>query len=445
MLLRLATPGDRPAGCTHRRRGRAVTNWRPLVSGTARQRTLQTVDAIAESVTSRSPGERALSLAGGQAGLAVLYAWLARARGDARAAELARDHLDEAIEGLAHEVMGSSFWSGFTGIAWAADVVGCLLDGPGEDGGAAVDDAVARVLSRRPVGPVSHDLVAGLTGLGVYALQRRRRPVAAECVHRIVERLTDIARQDDDGVFWWTDPAHIWEASERERYPSGRADLGVAHGVPGVIALLGALCGAGVERATVRPLLEGAVRWLLAQAVETASGPTFPIWVAPGFEPVPARTAWCYGDPGVAAALWTAAQGAGEPEWAREAVALACRAAERPVPETGVVDASVCHGTAGLAHVYNRLYQASGEPQLARAAIDWLERTLDWCDLARSSGGQWVTGTPDLRAGPWTGIGVVGGAAGIALVLLAAATPVEPSWDQVFLLSAPRDSEVRIT
>jgi lantibiotic modifying enzyme len=123
-------------------------------------------------------------------------------------------------------------------------------------------------------------------------------------------------------------------------------------------------------------------------------------------------------------------------------VALACRAAERPEAETKVVDAGFCHGTAGLAHLYNRMYQATGEPRLGRAAVHWLERTLEWCRLAEDGGGWWVAGSADPRQGPWTGIDLVHGAAGIALVLLAAATPVEPVWDRMFLLSAPRGPEV---
>jgi hypothetical protein len=38
----------------------------------------------------------------------------------------------------------------------------------------------------------------------------------------------------------------------------------------------------------------------------------------------------------------------------------------------------------------------------------------------------------------WTGIELVEGAAGVALVLLAAATSVQPTWDRMFLVSAPQ-------
>jgi class I lanthipeptide synthase len=421
----------------------AAKCWRPILSGTTAEQALQAVDAIAESITSitASPGERDPSLGRGQAGLALLYTWLARTGRMPLADLLARQCLDQAIEALSTQAMNASFYGGFTGVAWAADLVDRLLDPDAEDRGEAVDDALLRLLSRDERWSASYDLIVGLTGLGVYALQRYPRPVTTECLRQVVERLQECARRDEHGLYWWTPPAEILDEESRKQYSSGRVDLGVAHGVAGAVALLGGICGAGVEQATVRPLLEGAVSWLLAHSVPTAAGPTFPVWVAPAFQPSPARCAWCYGDPGIAAALMLAARGAGDAGWEQTAVALACRAAERPALETGVVNANFCHGAAGLAHVYNRMYQATGEPTLGRAALYWLERTLGFYRLAKDAGGSWVQGNWDpgrRERWTWTGIELVEGAAGVALVLLAAATSVEPTWDRMFLVSAPR-------
>jgi lantibiotic biosynthesis protein len=415
------------------------SSWRPILSGTAAQQALQAVDAIAESITAL-PGERGPSLAGGQAGLALLYTWLARTRRAPQADVLAWQYLGQASETVATQAMNASLWGGFTGVAWAADLAGRLLNPDAEDRGEAVDDALLRLLSRANPWSAPYDLVVGLTGLGVYAQQRYPHPLAIGCLRLVVERLHECAQHDEHGLYWWTPPAEIHQES-REQYPSGRADLGVAHGVAGVIALLGGICGAGVEQAAARPLLEGAVRWLLAHSMPTEAGPTFPLWVAPGFHPWPARCAWCYGDPGIAAALLMAARGAGDAGWEQAAVALACRAAERPASQTGVVNAGFCHGAAGLAHLYNRMYQATAEPKLGRAAVYWLERTLGFYRLARDNGGSWVQGSWDpaqRERWTWTGIDLVDGAAGIALVLLAAATSVEPTWDRMFLVSAPR-------
>jgi lantibiotic modifying enzyme len=431
--VRIAKPGD----------ASAADGWRPILSGTTAEDALQAVDAIAESITSiiASPAQLGPSLGRGDAGLALLYTWLARAGRMPQADVLARQCLDRAIEAVSTQAMNASLYGGFAGVAWAAELVDRLLDPDAEDRGEAVDDALLRLLSRPDQWSAPYDLVVGLTGLGVYALQRCPRPVAAECLRRVVERLHERAQRDEHGLYWWTPPAEILDEESRTQYSSGRADLGVAHGVAGAVALLGGICGAGVEQATARPLLEGAVSWLLAHSVQTQAGPTFPVWVAPAIQPWPARSAWCYGDPGIAAALLLAARGAGDASWEQTAVALACRAAQRPAPETGVVNANFCHGAAGLAHLYNRMYQATGEPKLGRAAVYWLERTLGFYRLAREAGGTWVQGNWDpaqRELWTWTGIELVEGAAGVALVLLAAATSVEPTWDRMFLVSAPR-------
>ena len=420
--------------------------WRPILSGTTAQQALQAVDAIAESIPSIAslPGQRDPSLASGQAGLALLYTWLAQTRRMPQADVLAWQYLDRASEAVSTQTMDSSLYGGFPGVAWAAELVDRLIDPDPEDRNEAVDEVLLRLLSRANLWPAPHDLVVAVTGLGVYALQRFPRPSAIECLRRVVERLQEHAQRDEHGIYWWTPPAGILHPDSRKQYPAGRTDLGLAHGAAGAVALLGGICGAGVEPETVRPLLEGAVSWLLAQSVATGAGATFPIWLAPDFPPSPARCAWCYGDPGIAAALLLAARGIGAAGWEETAVALACRAAERPLERTGVRDAGFCHGTAGLAHIYNRMYQATGEPQLGRAAGYWLERTLDFYRLARGNGASWVQGSRDpAEEAPWTGIGLLEGAAGVALVLLAAATPVEPFWDRMFLVSASDASSRR--
>jgi hypothetical protein len=82
----------------------------------------------------------------------------------------------------------------------------------------------------------------------------------------------------------------------------------------------------------------------------------------------------------------------------------------------------------------------TGAEKLRRAAVYWIERTLDFYRLARTNGTGWVHGSWE-PAQPtqwtWTGIELVEGAAGVALVLLAAATSIEPTWDRMFLVSGP--------
>lgn len=206
----------------------------------------------------------------------------------------------------------------------------------------------------------------------------------------------------------------------------------MAHGVPGPIALLGAACAAGVAVDTARPLLEAAVRWLLRTGLEGPDGP--PVvrsWWLPGAEPHPARTAWCYGAPGVAATLLMAACAAGEPAWEDAAVRLARGAATWRVDDSGVVDAGLCHGAAGLGLVFMRLHQATGEAELRDAARYWFEHALS---LRRPGTGVAGFSTENLD-GYVADPGLLTGTSGIALALHAAATDREPTWDRALLLS----------
>src|SRR5262249_10430548 len=152
--------------------------------------------------------------------------------------------------------------------------------------------------------------------------------------------------------------------------PEGYDNLGLAHGVPGVVALLAGTVAAGVEVRRASALLEGAVRWVLAH--DAPGG--FPTWVGPGIAPQGSRVAWCYGDPGVAAALSLAARVAGEPAWDRAARAVARRAAARPFAESGIVDTGLCHGAAGVAHVLARIARAYGDETLADTARELFAR-----------------------------------------------------------------------
>jgi hypothetical protein len=157
----------------------------------------------------------------------------------------------------------------------------------------------------------------------------------------------------------------------------------------------------------------------------------------PGVEATPSRLAWCYGDLGMAATLLVAARGAGEPAWESTAVELALAAAERPVELARVFDAGLCHGAGGVAHLFNRIHQATGEERLGEAARFWYERTLELRQPGLGVGGfrAWsadVAGVQDWRDDP----GLLEGATGVALALLAAVSAVEPEWDRALLVSA---------
>lgn len=439
-------------------------HWRPLLEGDLADEAWKTVNDIAEALESwasgEAPGRRqsdpGFAIGGGTAGQALFHGYLAEAGvGEAeRHAERADQLLDQAIDSLATVPMRPALYAGFTGVAWAAEHLGRLLGGGeeeeqeageaddvdegDEDMNAEIDHALLTALERGSwVG--DYDLISGLAGFGVYAVERIPRPLAVRCLEAIVDRLDETAEKNGQEVTWFT-PPDVLPSISREQAPNGYYNLGVAHGVPGVIALLADACRLGIRKERARPLLEGAVRWLVPQHLGEQRGACYPSWIDPGLEPRPSRLAWCYGDPGIAATLLYAARALGMEEWERSALAIAAHAAEAKPEDAGVRDAGLCHGAFGLAHLYNRIHQATRGELFADAARQWYRLGLE---MRKPEGGvagfsAWVPSAQDPQSLGWEpDPGFLTGVSGIGLALLAAVTPVEPEWDRLLLVAIP--------
>lgn len=407
--------------------------WRPVLEGAMRRRALASVNEIAAALSTLSRRESLdASLAGGHAGLAVACAYLATAGFGGR--RKAAKHLERAAQIISAENPGPSLHGGDTGVAWASAHLAKQFPGSAsKDVNAAVVSVLPEQLARASWRG-GYDLIDGLVGFGVYALECLPEPSAVKCIRRVVDRLEECAVRRPDGIAFPTPPTH----PARVRRSEIIYDLGVAHGVGGVVAFLGGVCASGVARAKASTLLEGAVCWLLSQKMRDVRRGCFPYFVGPRVRRKRARLAWCYGDAGLAAALLVAARGAGESAWEREALKIARVAAERGAERSGVVDATLCHGAAGLGHVFNRIFQATGEDWSRRASSFWFARALGMRRPGEGVGG-FLSFQRDERGEPHmvADAGLLEGAAGIALALLAASTANEPSWDRTLLLSLP--------
>jgi lantibiotic modifying enzyme len=417
--------------------------WRPLLEGDLADQALEAVLAIAEDIPGRDgwvhpkvtgPHEASwrASLASGTAGQALFYSYLALHTQEERWADLALELLDQAGDAVASQPMSESLYSGFPGIAWTGDHLrDRLFEGDLEEN-RDVDEALLSAFEH-PGWPLEYDLINGLVGLGIYALEGLPRPTARTCLERIVARLGERALDELEGAAWFSPPEMLPEHQRLEQ-PEGLYNLGVSHGMGGVVALLGAASRAGIAGA--RPLLDRAMAWLLARRQPADRDFCFPHFHVPGTESRGSRVAWCYGDPGMAAALLVAGRGAGEPAWERIALDVARSAAARSEESARVQDAGLCHGASGVAHLFHRIHCMTGDPALADAARAWYERTLRYRIPGLGFGGfrAWASGgenVSDWRDDP----GFLEGSAGIGLALLAAISPLDPGWDRIFLES----------
>jgi lantibiotic modifying enzyme len=449
--------------------------WTPVLEGRLAQEARTAVEAIAaalrvgdiddiqesavrvsmESVMERPVLSKDLhgpkaSLASGAAGLALFWAYLAEATQCHADAERAAACLDAAIDTVANYPTSESLYGGYTGIAFAVEHLNHRFFGDERDGDAdaieqgddecgineTIDYAVYQVLQKASELD-NFDLISGSVGHGVYGLERLPHPSALTCLKAVVEQLQRRAVQSSPGLKTWYTPPELLPPWQREFAPIGYYNLGLAHGVPGVIALLGHIVAADTVP-EARPLLEEAVDWLLRQKLPSSADSTFSTCIIEGREPYPSRSAWCYGDPGVAIALLTAARGAQNAMWECQAIDMAKKCTRRAPQHTGVQDAALCHGAAGLGHIFNRFYQATHDIEFADAARFWLQRALDMHQRDRGFGGFGVNVFErDGQEQSVDNAGFLMGASGIGLALLAAIGSTEPTWDRVLLTAVP--------
>jgi hypothetical protein len=408
--------------------------WQPLLTGNSAALAREAVSVILDELAGPKGPQPAAYLDPAGPGPALLFSYLAACSPDDPHLPAVGPHLEAALRNTPEGPLHACLYGGLAGLGWGAIHVQAALHVDSEEIAEEIDDTLAEYLDRSSWTD-AYDLISGLVGLGVYALERLPCPSAKTCLELILSRLTETAERRPEGLTWWSHPNWIGEWS-RARCPHGYYNLGVAHGVPGVIGLLGGVIAADVDVSRARPLLEGAVDWLLSQDPPDELG--YPFWLEArsGTPHRPSRVAWCYGDAGIAAALLSAARAAGEATWEGAARRIARRAARRPPQDCGIADACLCHGAAGLGHLFNRLYQATDEPELGEAARFWFEQTF-----ALRQPGKAVAGFPSWEVVPggektWVAsAGFLNGAAGVGLALLAAVAPVEPTWDRILLVS----------
>lgn len=340
---------------------------------------------------------------------------------------------DEAGQALAAAIAAIAQRSApglYSGAARVAFAVGHLS--AGDDADLACEMIEASLLRYLEQPTETYDLISGVVGIAVPVLQRiadgRPSPSSEPITRSILGHLERLSRPQPTGVAWHT-PAALLPEWQRELAPDGYINLGLAHGVPGVVAILARYIAAGVEVARARRLLDGAVAYLLSVA-DPREGGRYQAWL-PSKGSMP-RVAWCYGDLGVAVALMAAASATDRDDWRKSALELAHGMAARSFESSQVIDAGLCHGAAGVAHLFNRMAQATGDTVLARAADTWFDHTIA---IRRSDP---VAGYP--RAMPVDGainwepaVDLLTGATGIALALHAAISPIEPAWDQLLL------------
>ena len=183
------------------------------------------------------------------------------------------------------------------------------------------------------------DPLHGGLGIGWYLFERREISEVKRALEHAVEILESLAVEEPNGLKW---PGKLNDQNKIIY------NLGLAHGIPGVMVFLSRCMHTKVHPVLAQKLMKQAVNYLLAcNLPENPSPNLYPIMMEEEGPVFSDRLAWCYGDPGLSLALISANAHMGtlDTEIGKLAKTITSR---KLLEKNKIFDACLCHGTAGM-------------------------------------------------------------------------------------------------
>ncbi len=357
------------------------------------------------------------------------------------------DKLDFLQQQLANYAQQPDLNNGLSGQAWFLEFIN---QAQGQDYDAdfceEVDDILADILAV-DLWQGEIEMVLGLSGIAMYAGRRSRKSSSTVLFERIINHFENLSIKTTANTLSWSQPSNSVYRFNKEKPEELEFNLGLAHGVPSIIAaLLPALNIPSLYKRT-KSLLVQSCDWLieqqLIQSTNEQYSSCFDSYCTGNFTGKSvtidkddevksgSRLGWCYGDLTIALTLARVGNALELPSYLEKAKEVGLLAAKRDSINGSVYDAGICHGSAGLALIFQLLHQQLKEPELLQAANKWLIHTLE---LYREKGIAGLYMYSGLTEEYQEDVGLLMGLSGIGLCLLSALGQ-EADWADSLLMA----------
>ena len=433
--------------------------WKPAIYATRAAQATHVAKEVAKRCSVRANIDQALtstrdgkpatgkqwlssSVAGGDTGIALLCAQLQRCFPTEGWDKITHKYLSYAVKAYDYKTFDLSLYNGASGLALTAAAASQddrHYTSLRHDLDTYLAQCVPLFLDWTKQCPglytASFDAICGAAGITSYLITIDKKTVSVDAVaavNAILTYLVSLTNPDiQNNLCCFIANNHIPMPDRKQQYPNGYADTGLAHGVAGVIA---ALSLALLEGWSVPDMEEGLARlasWLVGQQITDKYDINWPAFIEPSAKGTRgSRSAWCYGVPGIARALYLAGTALNDSQLQKVAITAFESLIDRPRKEWGIASPNMCHGLSGILQVTLRMYQDTDAEQLH----PFIEKLVD--EILSLYNPETVFGFQDKNIqGVWyDNPRLLEGAPGVALALLAASQPVDPTWDRLFLI-----------
>ncbi|RJE73449.1 lantibiotic biosynthesis protein [Pseudoalteromonas sp. MSK9-3] len=226
------------------------------------------------------------------------------------------------------------------------------------------------------------EMVLGLAGYTPYASRRAKFSDQEKLYEVIVDGFERNATELDNEQITWSQPldsVYRFDKGDDRDNPKestgAEYNLGLAHGVPGILAALLHAVNIPSLRERVTKLLLGGCDWLLEQQNKSIEPHSACFGCSADGAPE-SRLGWCYGDLTIALTLARVGKAIDRPSYVDKALEIAVHTTTRDDKSGHIIDAGLCHGSVGLVTIYQMLNNIMPHPALEKATHTWLDYSL---------------------------------------------------------------------
>lgn len=238
-----------------------------------------------------------------------------------------------------------------------------------------------------PVDPSLYDNISGICGIGTYAMSNLECPQMHLFLHDMLNICICLTRKILVGSNvvpgWYVPQQYQFLEKDKKKFPKGNFNLGIAHGISGVLAFLCIAASHGIVLKGHMEAIQTLTTWILSKKQQENKQIYWKGRIGLeeelGKEQIkdfnPITGAWCYGTAGIARTLYLAGKILHNPLIQKNAFEAFLSIFPYKEEHSFLSDPSFCHGVAGLLTITRLMLRDTGLVQL-KEEIQQLENFL---------------------------------------------------------------------
>lgn len=275
-----------------------------------------------------------------------------------------------------------------------------------------------------------YDIISGVSGILSYTLnQNELASINEEIKNYLIFRCQDISLGKEIVPGFYIPQENQFLEEDKKIFKNGNFNLGMAHGIPGILISLCKIYSRKREGKTeeaIRKCADFLEMFLEKTEMRWGAYVSFETYLEGKIKSVATRDAWCYGTPGVSYALYIAGVVIKEKRYKDMAIRAMLSVTKNL---QGIYSPTFCHGFAGVAYIFLRFYEMTNIKEFQIFAKFLKNEIWKYYNETYPVGFRNIENSQNTDQ-----IGLLSGVSGVLLVLLAFEDIHRTRWDAAFQL-----------